>query len=206
MSKGALALKECDGVTFAPVEMVVTRANDQPAMFGDTTTYEKKSLVDIHTFNHFYTYQVDRDIHEKNEGVVIDLVKSWEQAATPEGFAFRLRAEFNSAEASRAGMGFHVQLGYKVRDGHGYYIETIAEASSEADSTPTSTLSIDVASLPPGRDYQLRYLFGTKEVLHNAEQSLGMQEDTIATGDSIIQCNLPFFTQELVFIDRKALQ
>ena len=33
-----------------------------------------------------------------------------------------------------------------------------------------------------------------------------MHEDSIASGDSIIDCNLPFFTQELVLIDRKALQ
>jgi hypothetical protein len=33
-----------------------------------------------------------------------------------------------------------------------------------------------------------------------------MEEDTTATGDSLVTCNLPFFTQELVLIDRKALK
>ena len=33
-----------------------------------------------------------------------------------------------------------------------------------------------------------------------------MQEDTISTGDAIVECNQPFFTQELVLVDRKVLQ
>ena len=74
----SLAMKECEGVTFAPVEMVVTRAHDQTAMFGDTRSHEKLGMVDIHAFNHFYTYQVDRDVNEHNEGVVMDLVKEYE--------------------------------------------------------------------------------------------------------------------------------
>lgn len=58
-------------------------------------------------------------------------------------------------------MGFHVQLGYKIKEGNGYVIETVAEASSLAsDASPTSTIAIDVPNLPAGRDYQLRYLFG----------------------------------------------
>lgn len=148
-------MKECEGVTFAPVEMVVTRAHDQAAMFGDTRSHEKLGMVDIHTFNHFYTYQVDRDVNEHNEGVVMDLVKEYEQAATSEGFAFRLRAEFNSAEASRTGMGFHVQLGYKHRvdNSGGYTIEAVAEADSLEDDDGIGTISLDVPSLPPGRDY-----------------------------------------------------
>jgi len=32
-----------------------------------------------------------------------------------------------------------------------------------------------------------------------------MQEDVIATGDSVVTCNLPFFTQELLLVDRKVL-
>ena len=73
-------------------------------------------LVDVHSFNHYYTIQVDRDVNERNEGVVMDLVMDHERASTTEGFAFRLRAEFNSAEASRTGMGFRVILGAKVYD------------------------------------------------------------------------------------------
>ena len=117
LSLAVQAMKQCEGVTFAPSEMVLTRASDQPAKFSYSDFSEKKGLVDVHTFNHFYTFQVDRDINEENEGVVINLLKASEQASTKEGFAFRLRAEFNSAESSRAGMGFHVQLGYQVKAG-----------------------------------------------------------------------------------------
>jgi hypothetical protein len=50
------AMKECEGVTFAPVEMVVTRAKDQQATFGEAKSTEKLGLVDMHTFNHFYSF------------------------------------------------------------------------------------------------------------------------------------------------------
>jgi len=33
-----------------------------------------------------------------------------------------------------------------------------------------------------------------------------MEEDSTSTGDSVVSCNLPFFTQELVLIDRKVLK
>lgn len=33
-----------------------------------------------------------------------------------------------------------------------------------------------------------------------------MEEDSVATSDSVVNCNLPFFTQELVLVDRKALK
>lgn len=60
-------------------------------------------MIDVHTFNHFYTFQADRDVDEKNEGVVIDITYEDEAvAASNQGYAMRLRAEFNSAEASRA--------------------------------------------------------------------------------------------------------
>ena len=81
----------------------------------------------------------------------------------------------------------------------------MAEADSLEDDDGIGTISLDVPSLPPGRDYQLRYIFGQKEILRNA-QSLSMQEDTISTGDAIVECNQPFFTQELVLVDRKVLQ
>lgn len=67
------------------------------------------------------------------------------------------------------------------------------------------TVAIDIPSLPAGRSYQLRYEFGQKEVLRNGD-SLSMEEDSVSTGDSIVHCNLPFFTQELVLIDRKVLK
>jgi hypothetical protein len=33
-----------------------------------------------------------------------------------------------------------------------------------------------------------------------------MQEDSTATSDSVISCNLPFFTQELMLVDSKVLK
>ena len=123
----ASANQICEGVAFMPHQLVVTRAKDQPGIpsqESDIATCRQApdiGLVDIHTFNHFYTFQVDRDVNEVNEGLVMDLLGEWEQAATTEGFALRLRAEFNSAEASRAEMGFRVQVGYKVYDETGYF-------------------------------------------------------------------------------------
>ena len=67
------------------------------------------------------------------------------------------------------------------------------------------TVAIDVPKLEAGRDYQIRYEFGQKEILRNHE-SLSMEEDVIDTGDATVSCNLPFFTQEMVLIDRKVLQ
>ena len=90
----------------------------------------------------------------------MDLVLDSEKASTTEGFAFRLRAEFNSVEASRTGMGFRVTLGYKVKDGSGYVIETLAEMTSLNTEEGEGTVSIDIPSLPAGRSYQLRYEFG----------------------------------------------
>ena len=159
----------------------------------------------MHNFGHYYTFQVDRDVNEKNEGVIMDLVSEFEKAATQEGFAFRLRAEFNSAEASRTGMGFKVVLAAKepTHDG-GYYLKDIATATSLNTAEGEGTVAIDVPSLPAGSAYQLRYEFGQKEVLKKPE-SLSMEENVIASGDAVVSCNLPYFTQELILIDRKAL-
>ena len=105
----------------------------------------------------------------------MDLVQEKERTSTPEGFAFRLRAEFNSAEASRMGMGFRVILAAKIPDATGYTLETIAEMSSLNSEEGIGTVAIDMPSLPPGRAYQLRYEFGQKEVLRN-QDSLSMEE------------------------------
>ena len=188
-----------------PSKMTLTRAKDQPGLQSETDPDEMIGLVDVHSYNHYYTFQVDRDVNERNEGVVMDLVADTEHASTTEGFAFRLRAEFNSAEASRAGMGFRVTLGAKNYDHTGYTIETIAEMSSLNTEEGEGTVAIDIPSLPAGRAYQLRYEFGQKEVLRNGD-SLSMEEDSISTGDSVVHCNLPFFSQELVLIDRKVLK
>jgi len=117
-------------------------------------------MIDVHTFNHFYTFQVDRDVNERNEGLVMDLINEADKASTSEGFSFRLRAEFNSAEASRAGMGFKVTLGYKVHDATGYTITTVAEMSSLKNEKDMAMLAIDIPKLPADKDYQLRYEFG----------------------------------------------
>ena len=86
----------------------------------------------MHTFNHFYTFQVDRDVEEKNEGVVIDITYEDEaNAASDLGYAMRLRAEFNSQEASRAQMGFKASFGYKLYDQTGYIFKKLADVSSQ---------------------------------------------------------------------------
>ncbi len=160
----------CEGVSFMQSELVVTRAKDQPGLNASEENAaggdRKQGLVDVHNFGHYYTFQVDRDVNEKNEGVIMDLVSEFEKAATQEGFAFRLRAEFNSAEASRTGMGFKVILASKepTPDG-GYYLKDIATATSLNTAEGEGTVAIDVPSLPAGFAYQLRYEFGQKEVL-----------------------------------------
>ena len=116
LASSALASQLCEGVAFMPSHMTLTRAKDQPGLQSETDSDEMHGLVDVHSFNHYYTFQVDRDVNERNEGVVMDRVMDHEKASTTEGFAFRLRAEFNSAEASRSGMGFRVILGAKVYD------------------------------------------------------------------------------------------
>ena len=54
-------------------------------------------------------------------------------------------------------------------------------------------------------DYVLRYEFYQKEVVRRGS-SLSIEEDTVASRDTLVQCNLPFFTQELSIIDRKVLK
>jgi len=113
-------------------------------MASDAVPDGIQGLLDVHSYNHFYTFQVDRNVNDRIEGVVMDLVKASEKAASAEGFAFRLRAEFNTAEASRTAMGFKVTLGYKVRDATGYTITTVAEASSLNAEEGEGFVAIDV--------------------------------------------------------------
>lgn len=208
--------------------MVVTRSDQNPEILANDTKGKRKSkynsdpsgfssqgaasdlsedgMIDIHTFNHFYTYQVDRDVEEENEGVVIDITYEDEAtAATRDGYAMRLRAEFNSAEASRAQMAFKATFGYKVYDSSGYYLEELASVSSLNTDEGDGTIAIDLPKLESGYSYQIRYEFSQKQVLKNG-QSRSMQEDDVTTGQSLVNCHLPYFTQELVFIDRKLLQ
>ena len=66
-------------------------------------------------------------------------------------------------------------------------------------------MSIDVPSLPTGKEYALKYEFYSKEVLRKGD-SLSMEEDSVSTNDPLVQCNLPFFTQELSLVDRSILK
>jgi hypothetical protein len=81
-----------------PRTMVITGAKDLPGLPSDNEGKEPTELVDVHMFNHFYTFQVDRDPTRTNEGVEMNLMGPEVRASGREGFAFRLRSEFNSAE------------------------------------------------------------------------------------------------------------
>ena len=187
-----------------PRTMVITGAKDLLGLALDTpdgggsTTQE---LVDVHMFNHFYTFQVDRDPSRTNEGVEMNLLGPGVQASGSEGFAFRLRSEFNSAEQSRSEMGFRVAL-WSFDEADDWQV--VAEATSLNATAGAGTVSIDVPSLPPGKEYALKYEFYQKEVLRKGD-SLSMEEDSVSTNDPLVQCNLPFFTQELSLVDRKVL-
>ena len=97
----------CDGVVFMPTELVSTGAKDMAQSLVGEETLE---LVDVHTYNHFYTFQIDRDVNKENEGIEMRIPAEKFKSTSTEGFAFRLRAEFNSAEGSRTEMGFKVEL------------------------------------------------------------------------------------------------
>lgn len=135
----------------------------------------------------------------------MDVVTDQEIAASSQGFAMRLRTEFNSAEASRAEMAYSVTFGYKKWQMGGYTIEPLAEVSSTNTALGEGVVSIDLPSLPAGRSYQIRYNFYQKSVVRNGV-SKSFQEDIRASSDASIKCNLPYFTQELVFADRKVLE
>ena len=81
----------------------------------------------------------------------------------------------------------------------------IAEVSSLDAKNGEGTSLIDLPKLASGLDYVIRYEFYQKEVVRRAS-SLSMEEDVIASRDSLVQCNLPFFTQELSLVDRKVIK
>lgn len=66
-----------------PHNMYVTYAKD---IEGD--------LVDIHTFNKIFTFQIDRP-KEQNDGMVQS--KFFNEKSAGEGFLFRLRAELSAS-------------------------------------------------------------------------------------------------------------
>ena len=51
----------CESVGFMPRTLVITGAKDMPSTPSEKDDDEYIELVDVHTFNHFYTFQVDRD-------------------------------------------------------------------------------------------------------------------------------------------------
>ena len=196
---GANAREMCEGIGFMPTELVPMRAKEQIQIQNDD---EINEIVDVHIYNHFYTFQVDRDIGKVNEGIEM-LIPAEKFFTNSDGFAFRLRAEFNSAEGSRTEMGFRVMLQSKNKDSD--IRTTISEASTLDLKYGEDTAQIDLPLLPYGTDYVLRYEFYMKEVIRRVD-SLSIEEDTVASRDALVQCNLPFFTQELSLVDRKVLK
>jgi hypothetical protein len=162
-------------------------------------------LVDVHTYNHFYTFQVDRQVDKENEGIEMLIPADKFVASSADGFSFRLRAEFNSAEGSRAEVGFRLKLlvGRNENETDDKR-EVLADVSSLDSDYGEGTVMIDVPKLLSGKDYSLRYEFFQKEIIRRSS-SLSMEEDSIASRDALIKCNLPFFTQELSIVDRKVL-
>ena len=192
---------QCERVGFMPRTLVITGAKDLPGLASKDADGDPVELVDVHMYNHFYTFQVDRDPSRTNEGVEMSLMAPDVQASTREGFTFRLRSEFNSAEQSRSEMGFSVAL-WSFTDDEDWQV--VAAASSLNATSGVGTVSIDIPNLPPGKEYALKYEFYQKEVLRKGD-SLSMEEDSVSTNDPLVQCNLPFFTQELSLVDRKVL-
>ena len=48
--------KECDGVGFMPRQMLITGAKDIQALSPLHEGEEEQELVDVHMYNHFYTF------------------------------------------------------------------------------------------------------------------------------------------------------
>jgi hypothetical protein len=55
----ANARKMCEGIGFMPTELVPMRAKEQIQIQNDD---DRNEVVDVHIYNHFYTFQVNRDI------------------------------------------------------------------------------------------------------------------------------------------------
>jgi len=154
---GVVAKDACDGVAFLPRELVKTGAKDV-AQSGDEHT--NNELVDVHTYNHFYTFQVDRQVNKVNEGIEMLIPAEKFVASSADGFAFRLRAEFNSAEGSRAEVGFRLKLLVgRNDDDTDDKREVLADVSSLDSDYGEGTVMIDLPKLYAGKDYSLRYEF-----------------------------------------------
>ena len=70
-------------------------------------------------------------------------------------------------------MGFRVAL-WSYAEGEDWKV--VAEASSLNATSGLGTVSIDIPSLPSGKEYALKYEFYEKEVLRKGD-SLSMEED-----------------------------
>jgi hypothetical protein len=88
-----------------PSHLVFQGAKDQTT--DDETNLE---LLDVHTFNHFYTFQVDRDVEKINEGVEMVIPDEYLRSVGNSGHVFRLRSYFASATSTRTEMGMNVYL------------------------------------------------------------------------------------------------
>lgn len=164
-----------------------TGAKDMAPLSSDES--DSQELIDVHMYNHFYTFQVDRKVAEANEGIEM-LIPAEKFKTSSDGFAFRLHAEFNSAEGSRTEMGFRASL---LRQDPETKQRTLVKDASTLDLIDgEGQVHIDIPQLESGVDYVLRYEFYLKEVIRR--ESLAIEEDTIASRDALIWCNLPFFT------------
>ena len=65
-----------------PRTMVITGAKDQQGLPSKDEDGDAVELVDVHMYNHFYTFQVDRDPSRTNEGVEMNLMGPKVEAST----------------------------------------------------------------------------------------------------------------------------
>lgn len=85
----------CEGVGFLPRELTLSQAKDYQ---------HSGSAVDVHTFNRFYTFQVDRDVSKLKEGIEISLPPM--SSAT----SLTLKFWFDTAKHTHVAMNMKVQL------------------------------------------------------------------------------------------------
>ena len=83
----------CAELTFMPAELdfVGSHDSDEP-------------MLDLHTFNKFHAFQIG-----KQEGIAFNIPRDMLRGGQ-DGFLFRLRAEYASAERSRARMNLQITV------------------------------------------------------------------------------------------------
>ena len=57
--------ERCSNIGFLPRSLVPQYAND----LQDSQKERDQQFLDVHTFNHFFTFQIDHDVNLVNEGV-----------------------------------------------------------------------------------------------------------------------------------------